>query len=233
MKKIFLFIIVFLNLDLARADKINDLYVEIMPEELRLNQPAETYKSFKVHLLDTQKKFPPFKDILLQNIAPFFGTKTVVGKITYVNIFPKTYKYDIVYENGEFVLKVRIHLKKSTASDIFYFTEMIKQAEQQWNNARVGMDFSYRFQFDIEPLVEKSHYSVNILDSTRGPYDTNWSRNWNSHSIAHEIGHMMGIGDEYQTLTSKSDCLPTSIMCHSAGNLMKHHYYFILRRLLF
>ena len=233
MKKIFLFVFVFLSLGLAQADKINDLYVEIMPEELRQNQPAETYKSFKVHLLDTQKKFPPFKDIILENLTPFFGVKAVIGKITYVNIFPKTYKYDVVFENREFVFKVRIHLKKPTASDIFYFTEMVKRAEQQWNNDRIGMDFSYRFQFDIESEVQRAHYSVNVLDSTRGPYDTNWSRNWDSPSIAHEIGHMMGLGDEYQTLTSKSDCLPMSIMCDSDGDLMKHHYYFILRRLLF
>lgn len=232
MNKLFVLAFLFLNLSIAQADATQDLYIELMPEQLRLAYPNETYKSFKVHLLDTYKKFPKLTDILNQNIISFSGVKTVTGKITYVSIFPKTYKYDLVFENGEFIFKVRIHLKKPTADDILHFTDMVKQAEQQWNDSRIGMDFSYRFQFDIEPDVKKSHYSVNILDSTRGPYDTNWSRGWDGPSIAHEIGHMMGLGDEYQTLTSKTDCLPTSMMCDSDGDIMIHHYYFILRRLL-
>lgn len=232
MNKLFVLLFLFLNLGIAKADATNDLYIELMPEQFRIAYPKQTYKSFKVHLLDTYKKFPKFTDILNQNIAPFTGVKTVVGKITYVSIFPKTYKYDVAFENGEFVFKVRINLKKPTPNDIIYFTDTVKQAEQQWNNYRVGMDFSYRFQFDIEPDVKKAHYSVNILDSTRGPYDTNWSRKWDGPSLAHEIGHMMGLGDEYQTLTSETDCLPESLMCDSDGDIMKHHYYFILRRLL-
>jgi hypothetical protein len=232
MKKIFLFAFLFLNLSIVQADPMQDLYIEIMPEKLRLDYPSETYKSFKVHLLDTYKKFPKFASILNQDLAPVIGVKTVTGKMTYVSIFPKTYKYDLSFENGEFIFKVRINLKKPTASDFVYFTDMVKQAEQQWNAYRIGMDFSYRFQFDIESDVKKAHYSVNVLDSTRGPYDVNWSRQWDGPSVAHEIGHMMGLGDEYQTLTSKTDCLPESLMCDSDGDIMKHHYYFILRRLL-
>jgi hypothetical protein len=233
MNKLLVLFYLVLNLNVAIAQTTQDLYIEIMPEQFRMNYPNETYKSFKVHLLDTYKKFPQFKEILNQNIAPFVGIKKVVGRITYVNFFPKTYKYDVVFENGEFVFKVRIHLKKPTSADLIYFSDVVKQAERQWNSYRIGMDFSYRFQFDIEKNISNAHYSVNILDSTRGPYDTNWSRQWDGPSIAHEIGHMLGLGDEYQTLTSKSDCLESSFMCDSDGNIMKHHFYFILRRLLF
>ena len=94
--------------------------------------------------------------------------------------------------------------------------------------------FSYRFQFEVVEKREEAHYSVNVLDQTRGPYDQNWARNWSATTVAHELGHMLGIADEYQTLTSYQDCLKTSLMCSSAnGSLMSHHYYFILRRLVF
>ena len=64
MKKIFLFAFLFLNVSLAQADATQDLYIEIMPEQLRLDYPKKTYKSFKVHLLDTYKNFPKFADIM-------------------------------------------------------------------------------------------------------------------------------------------------------------------------
>ncbi len=232
MNKFFLLVFLLLNISVAEADPIKDLYIEIMPEKLRLDYPNETYKSFKVHLLDSYKKFPPFANILNQNIIPYSGTKKITGNIKYVLIFPKTYKYDVAFENGEYVFKVRVHLKKPTANDVVYFTELMKQAEKEWNDYRIGMDFSYRFQFDIETNVKNAHYSVNILNSTRGPYDTNWGRDWDGPTVAHEVGHMMGLGDEYETLSSTMDCVPESKMCDQDGYLMKHHYYFILRRLL-
>lgn len=232
MKKIILFTFVFLSLGIAQADPKEDLYNEIMPEQLRLDYPQETTKSFKVHLLDSDQNFPAFSEITSQNISPFAGVKKYSGKMKYVQIFPKSYKYDVSFENGVYVFKVRVNLKNPTAEDTLFFTELIKQAEMEWNSYRIGMDFAYEFQFNIEPDVNKSHYSVKILDSTRGPYDTNWGRNWDGPTVAHELGHMMGLADEYETLSSKTDCIPDSKMCDQKGFLMKHHYYFILRRLL-
>lgn len=232
MNKLFVLAFLFLNFSIAKADATKDLYNEIMPEQLRIDYPKETYKSFKVHLLDSYKNFPAFSKILNQNIVPINGTKTVSGNIKYVLIFPKKYNYDVSYENGVYVFKVRVNLKKPTSADTANFTDLLKRAEQEWNSYRIPMDFAYEFKFDIEPDAKKAHYSVNVLDSTRGPYDTNWGRDWDGPTVAHEVGHMMGLGDEYETLSSTMDCLPKSKMCDQSGFLMKHHYYFILRRLL-
>lgn len=231
MKKI-LVIVLGLSLGVAQADPIQDLYVEIMPEKYRLSEPQKTYKSFKAHLLDTYAEFPAFATIQKSNLAPIAGMKSIIGKITYVMIFKKAYKYDVSLENGVYVFKVRIHLKNPTLTDISEFTDKIKQAEKEWNDYRVGMDFLYEFRFDLETDIKKAHFSVNVLNSTRGPYDTNWGRDWDSRTISHEVGHMMGLGDEYQTLTSQNDCVEESKMCHQYGKLWQHHYYFVLRRLL-
>ena len=87
-----------------------------------------------------------------------------------------------------------------------------------------------------EELVESrkdAHFSVKLQDKTRGPYDTYWGRRWTSVVVAHEIGHMLGLGDEYETLSGKSYCLRQSLMCSSwTGDLMPFHYYHILRRLI-
>jgi hypothetical protein len=97
----------------------------------------------------------------------------------------------------------------------------------------VQLEFKYDFVFEVVSEESNAHYSVKILDQSRGPYDQNWARNWSEVTIAHEIGHMLGLGDEYQTITGKVDCLRHSLMClSSTGKLMEHHYYFVLRRLI-
>ena len=160
--------------------------------------------------------------------------ESIQGRITYVGFVPKRYQYNVLYSDiNEVTLQVKVHFKNLQGQDLENLKLKMQQAEQIWNSNAVALDFKYQFQFQIVAQEKDAHFSVQLLDSTRGPYDTNWSRNWSAISIAHEIGHMLGLGDEYQTLTSVSDCLPQSIMCESnRANPMWHHYYFILRRLM-
>jgi hypothetical protein len=207
------------------------LYEVIMPEALRLVSPDKAFKSFRVHLKDTYKIFPHPEEIQKKNLKI---TNHVSGSITYVGFFRKKYKYDVMISpEGHYTLHVKVHLKKPTEIDKIEFRKKMQQATEIWNTGRVETDFSYSFLFEIVDDPKKAHYSVNVKDETRGPYDTNWARNWTSAVIAHEVGHMLGLGDEYETLSGNMDCLPESLMCSSwRGSLMKHHYYYVLRRLL-
>lgn len=232
MKKMILIALSLLNIQFAQADTITDLYNEIMPATDRTATPKETYKSFKVHLKDSDKSFPPMADITATNIIPFTGTKNFTGTQTYVTVFKKKYNYDVTFQNNKYVFNIRIALRTTKPIDYYNFLKKIKGAEAEWNNSRLARDFNYEFRFNLEIDTNKAHFTVNVLDTTRGPYDTNWGRDWDSLTISHEIGHMMGLGDEYQTLTSVNDCLMHSKMCDQSQPLMAHHYYFILRRLL-
>ncbi|MCB0386731.1 MAG: hypothetical protein KDD43_15160, partial [Bdellovibrionales bacterium] len=88
------------------------------------------------------------------------------------------------------------------------------------------------FRFKVETVEDLSHFSVSLKDSTRGPYNSSWSRAWRGRTIAHEIGHMMGLADEYKTISGEIDCLEDSLMCTSyRGTLWVHHYYLVLRRI--
>lgn len=213
------------------AEQHRWLYEILFSEADRSAQPDESFKSFYVHLTDSDKNFPKPELIENRNLKP---VKKIEGTITYVSVVKKKYIYDILKTaDGTLVLNVRVHLKDPTGDDIKNFSEKIKLAENIWNASRVPTDFKYIFKFDLVANKAESHFSVSVLDSTRGPYDQKWSRAWTPTTIAHEIGHMLGLGDEYQTLSGKSDCLETSLMCSSGkGSLMQHHYYFVLRRLI-
>lgn len=207
------------------------LFEMVFPVNIRLAFPAESFKSFRVHLKDSHRVFPEPTFIQQSNLKKI---RQVRGHITYVGFFPKQYAYDILQDSdGELILQVRVHLKNATIQDRTDFSSKTKMAEYQWNASRPEMDFPYRFDFEIVKDPRQAHFSVNIKDTTRGPYDTNWGRDWTSNVIAHEIGHMLGLGDEYQTLSGVFDCYKPSLMCSAwGGALMKHHYYFVLRRLL-
>lgn len=207
------------------------LYETLFSETDRVSQPNESFKSFYVHLLDSDQNFPEPKLIEGKNLKLI---EKVEGTITYVNAIKKKYTYGILkLGDGTVVLNVRIHLKDPVGDDIKNFSHKLKIAENIWNTSRVAADFNYIFKFELVATEAESYFSVNVLDSTRGPYDRNWSRSWTDVVIAHEVGHMLGLGDEYQTLSGQIDCLKSSLMCSSwAGSLMQHHYYFILRRLI-
>lgn len=215
----------------ANVEDYRWLYEILFTETDRANTPAEAFKSFYVHLLDSDQNFPPPENIMAANLKPI---SNVTGLITYVNVIKKMYTYDILQNaNGGFILNIRVHLKDPVGQDVESFAARLQAAENLWNAGRVAADFDYRFKFEFVETEAAAHFSVAVLDSTRGPYDRNWGRNWSATTIAHEMGHMLGLGDEYQTLSGQVDCLRTSIMCVSySGAIQKHHYYFILRRLV-
>jgi hypothetical protein len=243
MKKLFLTLILSLHffsmtvhaepVQADNAEAYRWLYEKLIPEEIRLEQPAASFKSFRVHLEDSYQVFPDPDLIGAANLKPSPSAR-IQGWMTYAGLFKKKYTHDVFQDaSGQWVFNVRVRLKNGTPQDEVDFRAKIKAAEAMWNQYRPALDFQYRFQFDLVNDPAEAQYSVQVLDSTRGPYDQFWGRDWTAIVIAHEIGHMLGLGDEYQTLSSVTDCYKPSLMCDSwHGMLMEHHYYFILRRLL-
>lgn len=220
---------------MGKADQNRWLYDILFTAQDRQGHPDEAFKSFKVHFHDSYDYYPHPSLIRTQSLRPLAPGNRVTGSMGYISgIFRKGYNYYIFKLNdGQLVMNVRVHLNDGTAADIQSFQQKIKAAQNIWNASRMATDFKYSFVFDITTDAKQANYNVNVKDSTRGPYDTFWGRDWTATTISHELGHMMGLGDEYETLTSKMDCLTTSLMCDSnTGRLMPHHYYFILRRLV-
>lgn len=211
------------------AEEHRWLYEILFTPEDRTAQPAESFKSFYPHFMDSYQKYPHPDKLIKENLI--FQDK-IIGTMVYAVVVKKTYNYDILKaEDGTWVINVRVHLKDPAGDDLKNFEEKIKGAEKIWNDARLPFDFKYAFKFDVVENEADSLYSVNVLDSTRGPYDRQWGRDWSSTTIAHELGHMMGLADEYQTVSGKVDCLRSSLMCvSSSGKIQPHHFYFILRR---
>lgn len=215
----------------SNAEQFRWLYELILPQAVRQAQPAEAFKSFRVHLEDSYQQFPLPEDIQAKNLNSF---SHIAGTIKYAGIINKNYKYDVeVNPANEITLTVKIHLQNPTGADKVEFLNKLKLAQQIWNADRVATDFNYQFKFEIVNDQADSHFSVFIRDTTTGPYDTFWGRDWTEKTISHEVGHMLGLGDEYQTISGKFDCYKPSLMCTAwTGSLMAHHYYFVLRRLI-
>ena len=221
------------HISLAQTANQLKLFTEIMPIWDIINFSEAAKKSFEVHSLDSYSQFPPLRDVQTNKLKIFSGARKIKGTMKYVKAFPMIYNYDVIHQGAEYIHEVRIYFIGATPADKILFENLISQAEQIWNAAKIYRDFKYSFRFKRTDDPWSAHYHVTIQNSTRGPYNITWGRNWNGISVAHEMGHMMGIADEYETITSESFCLPQSLMCSSwQGQLMKHHYYFILRRLV-
>ena len=219
------------NTESVDPEKYRWLYDQLIPQQDRTSQPDRAFKSFRVHLLDSLQYFPQPSYLS----ATHFNRKTeITGNITYIGFVPKKYDYDIIYNSANDVtLKVKVFFINANGQDNNGFRAKFAQAEKIWNTNIYPLDFKYKFQFQVVTNLFEAHYSVILQDDTRGPYDTQWGRNWDATSVAHELGHMMGLGDEYQTISSESDCLEKSLMCNSfRGITTRSHYYFILRRLM-
>lgn len=206
------------------------LYEKLIPANIRRQYPAETLKSFRVHLKDSYTVFP---DPLYVKKSQINFQSPISGTMIYAGFFAKPYLYDVIRFENKLIFNVRIYFKDPNANDLNDFKIKLSEASSYWNNSKIKTDFDYEFKFELTTDPSKAHYHVNILDSSRGPYDTNWSRSWTSRVIAHEVGHMLGLGDEYQTLSSTIDCWKESLMCESwTGQLEPLHHYFVLRRLV-
>lgn len=207
------------------------LYEELFPLDVRRKFPAQTAKSFWAHTKDSYARYPEPNLIAKKNLKL---VRKIQGTMTYVGFFKKKYLYDVLQSpEGEIVMNVRVHLQNATAQDFTEFSQKMKLAEEIWNISRVPVDFQYRFQFEIVKSPSRAHFSVAVENNTRGPYDQFWGRNWSARVVAHEVGHMLGLGDEYQTLSGNMDCYLESLMCSAwSGDPLLHQYYFILRRLI-
>lgn len=239
--KIFLLVLLFIfkpalaaaqqTIESVDPEKHRWLYNLIMPANDRTTQGDKAFKSFSVHLKDNYENYPAPSHLSGNHLNL---KKSIQGKITYVEFFPKKYIYDVIYSpnSTDVTLRVKVNFLNANAQDLENFKKKFVQAEQIWNTNQVPMDFKYKFQFQVVNSSKEAHFSVILLNDTRGPYDTSWNLNWSGKTVAHELGHMLGLGDEYETITSESFCLPHSLMCSSNGKPMYHHYYFILRRLM-
>jgi hypothetical protein len=221
------------------------LFPILMPDYAIQNNYEETKKSFVVHFRDSFKNFSDPNLFQFSNVRAELKktnplTIPVKGTMTYVGFFKAKYAYDLSVSDRTFTYEVRVHFKSPQGTDLQDFERKLQLAQEIWNQsmaleqfeARFGIDFKSRFLFKLETNPRKAHFSVNIADSTRGPYYSEWARNWTPIVIAHEVAHMLGLGDEYETISGNDDCLNVSLMCESwTGQMMGHHYYHVLKRL--
>lgn len=212
----------------ALNSKYDWLYKILMPEDLQGTK--ESKKSFGVHLRDSVSEFPAPEKLKFLKIASDKKLFLVTGSITYVGFFPKAYRYSTeVLADGSLKFIVNVYFKNATDQQFKDMQIKIKKAQDLWNQNLYDFGLKYQLRFAATKNPKNSHFRVNLKAKTRGPYDTNWSLGWSEKTIAHEIGHMLGLGDEYQTLTSKIDCIKESMMCAGSKQLPFHHYH-VLRR---
>lgn len=204
------------------------------------------------HLKDSLSCLPDPGDVLAPNLAaryPRPAAARVSGALSYVGGILGPYRYRFVPQAGGSV-KVVVSIgyllptdgredgdslaRQLSEEELQGLAASVRGAQAYWNSARpAGSPFVFEFIFG--PDSRRADFTVLLhRERVRGPYFHNWSVQWSANTVAHEVGHMLGLNDEYETLTGDiSRCDPASLLCDSRyGALQPQHYYFVLRRYL-
>lgn len=129
------------------------------------------------------------------------GYKEINGKIKYVGLVNRKYKYSIKKNKGKTYIQIKIALKNRfevPKEDIVELKRKLKTAERIWNYGGQGL---ISFNFILVKNNDFADFEVSYNPKySRGPYDTEWSSKWSAKTIAHEMGHMLGLDDEYDNI---------------------------------
>jgi hypothetical protein len=136
------------------------------------------------------------------------ATASVSGKIRYVGIIKKKYRYDLTHVDGVTTAIVKVHFnldKMPIGANIEeahkIMDEKIEAAQAIWNEMAPS---KYRFKFIRVDNERDAFFSPKLLTKdTNGPFDSRWSLQWSEKIIAHEFGHMLGLDDEYDQITNQ------------------------------
>ena len=136
------------------------------------------------------------------------STVRVSGKIRYVGIIKKKYRYDLTHVNGVTTATVKVYFNMdkmpegSNFADAYkIIDEKIEEAQHIWNKMAPN---NYRFKFERVANERDALFSPKLLEKdTSGPYDSRWSLQWSERIVAHEFGHMLGLDDEYDQITNQ------------------------------
>lgn len=137
----------------------------------------------------------------------------IEGKLKYLGIVPKAYRYDLGLEDGIATVEVRVHISNQeffAEYQLSTLDQKIVSAQNIWNNQSSVITSDFKFSFKRVTKKEEAHFSIKLVTKdSRGPYDTKWSLQWEGATIAHEFGHMMGLDDEYDNMATTLLSLPS------------------------